>query len=130
MFVGIPSSSKLVQCQKPLQDQLIGRFGGVVGPVVGRPDGAVERRVQVGEPGEARIVEIGQGAFFELGFGRAFRVQPVGADLVELLGRPRDGVQPLIAPRLFPRRMVSDQKSNIGSARSVPDRQIDQASGG
>ena len=57
------TSSKLVQRQQPLQNLLVGRFGGIGVPAVGRPDRAVGCRVQIREPDWPRIVEIGQRLF-------------------------------------------------------------------
>ncbi len=44
-------------------------FWQVRGPAVGGKDGFVESAVGVREPGGAGVVEIGEGAGFQVGFG-------------------------------------------------------------
>lgn len=63
----------LIQREQAFQDLLVGGVGGIVGPTVGGPHGAVEGGVEIGEPGWAGVVEIGQGALFQVRFGRNWR---------------------------------------------------------
>ena len=53
-----------VQGEQPLQDLLVGQVGG---PAVGGGYGGVEFLVGQVQPGGALVVEVGQGALFELG---------------------------------------------------------------
>lgn len=62
----------MVKRQQAPQDFLVGHVGRVVGPAIGSGDGGVEVLVGLVEPGRADVVEVGQGAFLELGFLAGF----------------------------------------------------------
>ena len=59
--------------QQPSQNLLIAQ---VVGPAVGGADRAIQRAMGGSQPGRPRIVEVGQRALLQLGFGQAGRVEP------------------------------------------------------
>lgn len=61
-----------VQRQQTLEDVVVGRGGGVVGPAVGCGDRYVECFVGHGEPGGAGVVEFGEGVLFQLGLEAGF----------------------------------------------------------
>ncbi|MEZ4523592.1 MAG: hypothetical protein R3A46_18395 [Thermomicrobiales bacterium] len=79
-----------VQRQQAPQDGFVVGVGGVFLPAVAGPDGAVEGLVGVVEPGGTVAVEVGQGAFLELGVAGVFGVEPVLAQLVQPFCRRRD----------------------------------------
>jgi hypothetical protein len=94
-----------IQGQQTAEDFFVGHFGGVVGPVVGGGDGLVERLVGEVEPGGAGVVEVGQGAFFQVGFvagfgDRAFREAGFfffrGDHPIDPLGRVEPGFAQLV----------------------------------
>lgn len=64
----------------------------IVRPAVGGEDGLVQRPVGQVEPGRALVVQVGQGALFELGFGQAGRVEPGVAQADQLGGAGGDGL--------------------------------------
>ena len=53
-----------VEGQQAFQDFGVGETGR---PAIGVGDSGVERGVEVGEPSGALVVEVGQGAFFQIG---------------------------------------------------------------
>jgi hypothetical protein len=71
-------------------EDLLGGEG--VGPGVGGEDGLVEGAVGVVEPGGALVVEVGEGALFEVFFWRVGRVEPSVAETDEGAGGFGDGV--------------------------------------
>ena len=110
----LPSRPFQIQRQQAAEDFFVGHVGGVVGPAVGGGDGLVELLVGEVQPGGAGVVEVGQGAFLEIGFmaglgDRAFgeagfflfrgddpvdplrRVEPGRAQFVEAAGGGGDG---------------------------------------
>lgn len=91
---GLGSSALVVEREQTGEDFLGGEgpavdFGG---PVVGGDDGLVEGAVDVGEPGGALVVEVGEGALLELGLRGVGRVEPVVAELDEVAGGGGDGL--------------------------------------
>ena len=80
-----------VEGEEALEDFGVGEVGG---PAVGGGDGGVQVGMDVGEPGGALVVEVGQGAFLEI-IGVEGRVavgvdgvEPALAELVEAGGHP------------------------------------------
>jgi len=93
--VGSPSvcgGSLVVEGEEAGEDFLVGEVGR---PAVGGEDGFVEGAVGVGEPlhfsFSASVVELGEGAVFEVGFGGVGRVEPVVAEADEFAGCVGDG---------------------------------------
>ncbi len=54
-----------------------------------------------GQPGGAGVVEVGQGALFQVGLGGVGRVEPGFAQVVQGVGGVGDGVQARVAPRFL-----------------------------
>jgi len=100
----LPRSLQIQRQQSP-QDRLVVGVERILPPTVGGPDGAVEGLVGLVEPSGAGVVEVGQGAFFEFGFGcavgacpeRSRGIEPVLAQLVQPLRRRRDGLTLLVS---------------------------------
>ena len=65
--------------------------GEVGGPAVGGEDGFVEGAVGVGEPGGTLVVEVGEGAFFQVGCGDVGWVEPRVTETDEFAGGFGDG---------------------------------------
>src|SRR6185437_17134988 len=79
----------VIEGEEAFEDLGVGEGGG---PAVGGEDGFVEGAVGVGEPGGAFIVEVGEGALFEVGFWSVRRVQPGVASRDEFAGGGGDGL--------------------------------------
>ena len=82
----------MVEGQEAGEDFLVGKVGG---PAVGGEDGVVEGAVGIGQPFHfafgAGVVELGEGAVFEIGFGGVGRVEPGVAEADEFADGVGDG---------------------------------------
>jgi hypothetical protein len=63
----------VVEVEEALEDFVVGEGGG---PAVGGGAGFVERAMGLVKPGGALVVEIGEGALLQFGFGCAFGIEP------------------------------------------------------
>ncbi len=97
-----------IQRQQPRQNLLVAQ---IVRPAVGVEDGSVEPLVRGVQPRRPRIVEVGEGAFLQLSFGQAGRVEPGVALFDEVPGRGGDGLHARIVLRLPARRPGNAERS-------------------
>ena len=94
---GVAGGALVVEGEEVGED-LLGGEGLTIkfqGPAVGGEDGLVEGAVGVFQPGAfaggAEVVELGEGAVFEVGFGGVGRVEPGVAKADEFSGGVGDG---------------------------------------
>ena len=83
-----------IERQQSFKDLLVSDVGG---PVVGGEDGGVEVVVEVGEPGGAFVVEVGEGSLLQTGSSLIVDGQEAGrerGDHVGLLTDPLGRVEP------------------------------------
>jgi len=68
----------LIYLKQPCEDFFIGHVGSVVIPTVG--DGCIEFFLDIVQPCEAGVVEVGQGALFQIAFMTGF-----GDDVIKVI---------------------------------------------
>ena len=83
------SGALVVELEEPGEDFFTGER---VGPAVGGEDSAVKGFVGVGEPGGTLIIEVGEGAVFQLGGIDVGRVEPDVAQADEFAGGVGDSL--------------------------------------
>ena len=70
----------MIEGEEAGEDVLFGEVGGIFRPAVGGEDGAVEGAVSVGEPGGTLVIEVGEGALLQVGFGERIALSVFGVE--------------------------------------------------